>query len=116
MGQSRQYKTEQPAATRELGKKIGQRVKSGQLLLLVGELGSGKTLLVKGLARGLGITAEITSPTYILINEYQSGRLPLYHMDLYRLNSATELLDIGFEDYLFKPGVVALEWPEIAET
>ncbi len=101
--------------TRKLGTKIGELIKPGQIILLSGELGSGKTILVKGIGRALGIDEnEVTSPSYTLIHEYQ-GDYPLYHMDLYRLNSADELYDIGFEEYLEKRGIIVIEWPEIAD-
>ena len=101
--------------TRKLGTKIGELIKPGQIILLSGELGSGKTILVKGIGRALGIDEnEVTSPSYTLIHEYQ-GNYPLYHMDLYRLNSADELYDIGFEEYLEKRGIIVIEWPEIAD-
>lgn len=99
--------------TLQLGEKIGENVAAGQVILLEGKLGSGKTRLVKGLARGLDIDEEITSPTYKLINEYQ-GRLSLFHMDLYRLEEGEQLLDIGFVDYIYRSGVVAVEWPALA--
>jgi len=101
--------------TRKLGEWIGQKLKAGQIILLTGELGSGKTVMVKGIGRALGIEEKkITSPSYTLINEYQ-GDSPLYHMDLYRLNSADELYDIGFEEYFKKRGIIVIEWPEIAD-
>ncbi len=107
------YKSYDPENTLLIGQKIGEFAETGQIILLKGELGSGKTVLVKGIARALDIEQDITSPTYVLINEYQ-GRLPLYHMDLYRLEQKNELYDIGFEEYLGRPGIVAIEWPELA--
>ena len=99
--------------TMDLGRVIGENVVAGQIILLEGELGSGKTIVVKGIARGLEILEQITSPTYILINEYQ-GRLPLCHMDFYRLEDNEELRQIGFEDYLDGNSVLAVEWPQLA--
>lgn len=99
--------------TIELGKKIGEISEKGQIILLTGELGSGKTRFVQGLAVGLGLNTEVTSPTYSLINEYE-GEISFYHMDLYRLDNEVDLYNIGFEDYLYRDGIVAVEWPELA--
>ena len=107
------YNSESEQDTLFLGELIGRKVESGQLLLLGGELGAGKTLLIKGLAQGLDIDTEITSPTYVLLNQYQ-GRLTLHHLDLYRLDQPSELYDIGLEEILGQEGVVAIEWPAIA--
>src|SRR3989344_1689685 len=108
--------------TKELGKKIAAQLKGGDIVCLYGELGSGKTTLVKGLAEGLGIKEDITSPTFTLMNIYKifnnaSSIWQLIHIDTYRLNDEHELLEIGVEDYLGKPNTVTLiEWPEkIAE-
>jgi tRNA threonylcarbamoyladenosine biosynthesis protein TsaE len=103
------------ADTHALGRRIGQAIASGVILTLRGDLGSGKTTFVQGLAGGLGVPASyyVTSPTYTIINGYP-GRLPLYHIDLYRLGSPEELEDIGFYDLLQPEAVVAIEWPELA--
>jgi tRNA threonylcarbamoyladenosine biosynthesis protein TsaE len=87
----------------------------GEVLAYTGDLGAGKTAFTRGLARGLGITQRITSPTFNIVNEYEDGRLPLFHFDLYRLGGAEELFDIGWEDYLARNGVCAVEWSENAE-
>ena len=87
-------------------------LQAGDVLALVGDLGAGKTQWVKGLAAGLGSEAEVTSPTFTLIQEYPGGRLPLYHMDCYRLEEAGELLGIGIDDYLDGHGVVVIEWAD----
>lgn len=102
-----------PEKTRDLGREIGLRVGPGAIIALYGDLGSGKTVLVQGLARGLGVPEEacVTSPTYTLINEYP-GRCPLYHIDLYRLEGRVELTDIGLEEALYGSGVAAVEWAE----
>ncbi len=99
--------------TQELGRKLGELLTSGALVLLMGELGAGKTALTHGIARGLGVDTDvpITSPTYTLMNSY-SARVPLYHFDLYRLISADDLLDLGFEDYFYGSGVAVVEWAE----
>jgi tRNA threonylcarbamoyladenosine biosynthesis protein TsaE len=99
-------------ATIALGREFAGRIGPGEVLALCGELGAGKTHFVKGLAIGLGITAEATSPTFTLIHEYPGGRLPLFHFDLYRLETEDELLRIGFDDYLDSAGVLAIEWAD----
>ena len=83
------------------------------MIAYTGDLGAGKTAFTRGLARGLGITERITSPTFTIVNEYQGGRLPLFHFDMYRLGSSDELYEIGWEDYLARGGVCAVEWSEI---
>jgi tRNA threonylcarbamoyladenosine biosynthesis protein TsaE len=102
-------------ATRSLGRKLGQSLPAGSVLLLEGDLGSGKTTLVQGIGEGLGITDPIVSPTFTLINEYTEGRLPLYHLDLYRLESE-EVEALHLETYWegieFPLGIVAIEWAE----
>ncbi|PZD75389.1 tRNA threonylcarbamoyladenosine biosynthesis protein TsaE [Acaryochloris thomasi RCC1774] len=103
------------AATQALGLKLGQSLPTGSILLLDGDLGSGKTSLVQSIGQGLGITDMIVSPTFTLINEYHTGRLPLYHLDLYRLPPAEVsnlYLDTYWEGIDFPLGIVAIEWPE----
>lgn len=100
--------------TLNLGKKIGDVLKPGDILLLEGNLGAGKTTFTQGLAEGLGVDEFVNSPTFVIINEYFSGHLPLYHMDLYRLEDEAQLYDLGVEDYFFGNGVSVVEWPEIA--
>ncbi len=90
-------------------------LKGGEVIALRGVLGAGKTQLVKGLARGLGYRGPVTSPTFTLINEYVGGRLPLYHIDLYRIKGAEEAIAFGIEDYLPSPGVTVIEWPDRIE-
>jgi tRNA threonylcarbamoyladenosine biosynthesis protein TsaE len=97
-------------ATREVAAGFVVKLKAGNLVALVGDLGAGKTEFVKGLAAGLDSPAAVTSPTFTLIHEYRGGRLPLYHMDFYRLNSEVELDEIGFDDYLSQPGICVVEW------
>ncbi len=101
-----------PAETFGLGHAIASELRGGEVFALVGELGSGKTHFVKGLAAGLGYREEVTSPTFTLIHEYLGGRLPLYHFDFYRLTSAEETLRTGFDDYLDGKGVLAIEWAQ----
>ena len=107
------FESENEKNTIDLGKRIAELVKSGQIILLKGELGTGKTRLVQGIASRLKIENQVTSPTYNLINEYR-GKLSLYHMDLYRIDDEFELYNIGFEDYLYRDGIIVIEWPEIA--
>jgi len=94
------------------GHRLTEVFRAGDIIALSGELGAGKTTFVKGLANGLGIPDEITSPTYTLIHEYRGGRLPLYHIDLYRLDSVQQALDIGIEDYLPSDGITVIEWAD----
>jgi tRNA threonylcarbamoyladenosine biosynthesis protein TsaE len=97
-------------ATRVVAAEFVTNLRAGNVVALVGDLGAGKTEFVKGLAAGLGSSAAVTSPTFTLIHEYRGGRLPLYHMDFYRLSSEDELDEIGFDDYLSFSGICAVEW------
>ncbi len=99
--------------TKEIGRAIGGAVEAGTLILLIGQLGAGKTTLTQGLADGLGVTAYTKSPSFVLVNEYQ-GRLPLFHMDLYRIDDPTEAWELGLDDYLGRDGVLAIEWADRA--
>ena len=101
-----------PEQTRRLGMRLGALLQSGDLVCLHGELGAGKTQLVKGLAHGLGITARVHSPTFTLVNEYGGGRLSLFHLDLYRLEQPEQILAAGLDDYLRPDGVAVIEWVE----
>lgn len=94
-----------------LGEKLGRLLMSGDIILLYGELGSGKTVFTKGIAKGLEISEPITSPTFTLVNEH-IGKIPLYHFDLYRLDDYTALYEIGYEEYFYDKGICAIEWPE----
>ena len=114
-GTGLEYITNSPEETEALGRALGQRVKAGTVLAYTGDLGAGKTAFTRGLARGLGVEDRVTSPTYTIVNEYEGGRLPLFHFDLYRLNDGEELYDIGWEDYLARGGVCAVEWSERME-
>ncbi len=106
---SRAFYTHSEQETEALGERLGQQVRPGMILAYEGDLGAGKTVFTRGLARGLGITDRITSPTYTIVNEY-AGDIPLFHFDLYRISCPEELLDIGWEDYLDRGGVLAVEW------
>src|SRR5207249_2194915 len=101
-----------PAETEALGEDWGRAAASGLVIGLTGELGAGKTQLVKGLARGLGITARVHSPTFTLVNEYAGGRLRLFHLDLYRLDTPEQIRAAGLEEYLQPTGVTVIEWAE----
>lgn len=101
-----------PAETEALGERFGRTAQSGRVLGLSGDLGAGKTQFVKGLARGLGITARIHSPTFSLINVYEGGRLTLHHIDVYRLENIEQILAAGLEEYLHPAGVTVIEWAE----
>ena len=101
-----------PDETRALGRQIGVLAEPGCTVALRGELGAGKTCLAQGIAAGLGISGPITSPTFVLVQVYEDGRLPFYHADFYRLGDATEIESIGWEDVLLGEGVVALEWAD----
>ena len=107
-----EYITNSPAETEALGFALGQVLRPGTVIAYCGDLGAGKTAFTRGLARGLGCTDLVTSPTYTIVNEYLSGRIPLFHFDMYRLRSSDDLFDIGWEDYLDRGGVCAVEWSE----
>ena len=107
--------TKSPEQTELLGKKLAELLRPGDVIAYYGDLGAGKTAFTRGLAAGLGIREAVTSPTYTIVNEYLSGRMPLFHFDMYRLSSSDELFDIGWEDYLARGGVCAVEWSENVE-
>ena len=104
-----------PAETQALGEKFGRAAERGLVLALSGDLGAGKTQFVKGLARGLGVTARVHSPTFTLVNEYGGGRLKLFHLDLYRLETPAQILSAGIEEFLSPDGVAVIEWAERLE-
>ena len=101
-----------PEDTEDIGARLAEQLEPGAVVAFTGDLGAGKTAFTRGLARGLGIPDRITSPTFTIVNEYEGGRLPLFHFDMYRLGSADELFDIGWEDYLRRGGVCAVGWGE----
>ena len=107
-----EFITNSPEETEALGAALAQRLTPGTVIAYRGDLGAGKTAFTRGLARGLGVTEQVTSPTYTIVNEYIGGRMPLFHFDMYRLGSSDELFDIGWEDYLERGGVCAVEWSE----
>lgn len=98
--------------TEQVGEELAHTLAPGAVVAFTGDLGAGKTAFVRGMARGLGIDSRVTSPTFTIVNEYEGGRLPLFHFDMYRLGSAEELFDIGWEDFLRREGVCAVEWSE----
>jgi tRNA threonylcarbamoyladenosine biosynthesis protein TsaE len=100
-----------PEETQALGERLGRHLREGSVVACAGELGAGKTCFLQGLARGLGVTADVTSPTFVLVNLYQ-GRLPVYHIDAYRTESLTELVDAGLEEMVHGSGVTVIEWAD----
>ena len=107
-----EYITNSPSETEAVGAALAKCLKPGAIIAYRGDLGAGKTAFTRGLARGLGYREPVTSPTYTIVNEYLGGRLPLSHFDMYRLHSSDDLWDIGWEDYLDRGGVCAVEWSE----
>ena len=110
-----EFLTNSPEETEKVGAALGKILNPGTVLAYRGDLGAGKTAFTRGLARGLGYAEPVTSPTYTIVNEYLGGRLPLFHFDMYRLASSDDLWDIGWEDYLDRNGVCAVEWSENVE-
>lgn len=107
------YESRSAEETALLGRKIGQAVKGGEIILLNGDLGVGKTVFSKGLGRGIGVKEPISSPTFTVLQIYESGRVPLYHFDVYRIADAEEMDEIGYEDYFYGNGVCLIEWAEL---
>ena len=107
--------TRSPEETYELGKKIGQQARPGQVYTLTGDLGVGKTVFTQGVAAGLGITEPVSSPTFTIVQIYEEGRLPFYHFDVYRIGDMEEMEEIGYDDYFFGEGICLIEWAELIE-
>ena len=107
--------THDPEETFEVGRKIGMNAKPGQIYTLTGDLGVGKTVFTQGVAAGLGITEPVNSPTFTIIQEYEDGRLPFYHFDVYRIGDLEEMEEIGYDDYFFGQGISLIEWAELIE-
>lgn len=107
-----EFITNSPEETEALGEKLAKILTPGTILAYRGDLGAGKTAFTRGLARGLDCRELVTSPTYTIVNEYLGGRLPLFHFDMYRLHSSDDLFDIGWDDYLERGGICAVEWSE----
>ena len=101
--------------TRDLGEKLGRAAVPGGLYTLTGDLGTGKTVFTQGFARGLGITEHVNSPIFTIVQEYDGGRLPFYHFDVYRIGDIEEMDEIGYEDYFYGEGVCLIEWAELIE-
>ncbi len=110
-----EFLTRSEAETEALGARLAAALNPGAVVAYRGGLGMGKTAFTRGLARGLGYKGRVTSPTFTIVNEYEGGRLPLFHFDMYRLEGADALFDIGWEDYLDRGGVCAVEWSELTE-
>ena len=107
-----EFVTHSREETEALGARLAQVLTAGAVVAFTGDLGAGKTAFVSGMARALGVEERVTSPTFTIVNEHEGGRLPLFHFDMYRLNSVDELFHIGWEDYLARGGVCAVEWSE----
>jgi tRNA threonylcarbamoyladenosine biosynthesis protein TsaE len=103
--------TDSPEATRLVGERLGARLRAGQVVALIGDLGAGKTCFAQGLLRGLGVGAEVTSPTFVLVNQYR-GRLPVHHVDIYRIATLSELLDLGLDEMWSGEAVTVIEWAD----
>ena len=110
-----EFITNSPTETEKVGEAMGKRLQPGDVIAYRGDLGAGKTAFTRGLAKGLGAAEPVTSPTYTIVNEYLTGRIPLFHFDMYRLPSSDSLFDIGWDDYLERGGVCAVEWSENVE-
>ena len=107
-----EFLTNSPEETEAIGKRLGEKLAPGAVIAYQGDLGAGKTAFTRGVALGLGAKEQVTSPTYTIVNEYLSGKYPLFHFDMYRLASSDDLFDIGWEDYLDRGGICAVEWSE----
>ena len=107
--------THSPEETFNIGKEMGAKVKPGQVYCLSGDLGVGKTVFTQGFARGMGITDNVNSPTFTIVQVYVEGRLPLYHFDVYRIGDVCEMDEIGYEEYFFGEGVCLIEWAELVK-
>ena len=114
MAKIKEYYCPTAEDTQDIGHILGEKAFSGAIFLCEGNLGAGKTCLTRGIARGLNISEEITSPTFVLIKEYYDGHLPLYHMDLYRLDEQISIFDLGIDDYIYGQGISVIEWAEKA--
>ena len=114
-GENMVIETRSPEETFALGKKIGEMARPGEIYTLTGDLGVGKTVFTQGVAAGLGITEPVSSPTFTIIQEYDSGRLPFYHFDVYRIGDVEEMDEIGYDDYFFGQGICLIEWANLIE-
>ncbi len=107
------YEVYSEEETRKIGYELGEKAAKGEIYCLQGDLGVGKTVFTKGFAQGLNITEHITSPTFTIVNEYHSGRIPFYHFDVYRIGDVEEMFEIGYEEYFYGDGVCLIEWAEL---
>lgn len=107
--------TNSPEETFELGRQLGQKAAAGEVYTLIGDLGVGKTVLTQGIAKGLGIDEPISSPTFTIVQVYESGRIPFYHFDVYRIGDVEEMDEIGFDDYVYGEGLTMIEWANLIE-
>lgn len=112
---SKTYETYAPEETLALGEKLGEKAQPGQIYTLVGDLGVGKTVFTQGVARGLGIKEPVSSPTFTIVQEYDEGRIPFYHFDVYRIGDVEEMDEIGYEDYFYGEGVCLIEWANLID-
>ena len=104
-----------PEDTFRFGKELGEKAKEGSVFTLVGDLGAGKTVFSKGLAEGLGVTEQVNSPTFTILQVYEQGRCPFYHFDVYRIGDSSEMDEIGYEEYIYGEGVCLIEWANLIE-
>ena len=109
------YETFAPEETKEIGRQMGLHAKPGEIYLLSGDLGEGKTVFVQGVAQGLGIKGPVNSPTFTILQVYEEGRLPFYHFDVYRIGDVSEMDEIGYEDYFYGNGICFIEWADLIE-
>ncbi len=107
--------TKSAKETYELARSMGEEIRPGEVICLIGDLGTGKTVFSQGFAAGLGVTDIVNSPTFTIVQVYDSGRLPLYHFDVYRIGDPEEMFEIGFEEYVYGDGVCLIEWADIIE-
>ena len=107
--------TNSPQETFSAGRQLGEKAFPGQVITLTGDLGVGKTVFTQGLAKGLGIEEPVNSPTFTIVQEYEGGRLPFYHFDVYRIGDIEEMEEIGYDDYFFGKGICLIEWAELIE-
>lgn len=109
------YESNRPEDTFTIGEKLGRTAAAGQLFTLAGDLGAGKTVLTQGVAKGLGIEEPVNSPTFTIVQVYEGGRMPLYHLDVYRIGDISEMDEIGYEDYFYGEGLCIIEWAELIQ-
>ena len=107
------YETKRPEETYELGRQLGEKAEPGTIYCLEGDLGVGKTVFTQGFAKGLGVHETVNSPTFTILQQYEDGRMPLYHFDVYRIGDVEEMDEIGYEDCFYGEGVCLIEWPSL---